>query len=104
MANVRRDPERDYLFEAILTLETVDDCYRFFDDLCTVKEISEMARRMSVAKMLDENTVYNDIVARTGLSTATISRVNRCLRYGSDGYRDVLDRLKLKEKEKEGTE
>ena len=102
MANVRRDPERDYLFEAILTLETVDDCYRFFDDLCTVKEISEMARRMSVAKMLDENTVYNDIVARTGLSTATISRVNRCLRYGSDGYRDVLDRLKLKEKE--GTE
>ena len=94
MANVRRDPERDYLFEAILPLETVDDCYRFFDDLCTVKEISEMARRMSVAKMLDENTVYNDIVARTGLSTATISRVNRCLRYGSDGYRDVLDRLK----------
>ena len=97
MANIRRDPERDYLFEAILTLETVDDCYRFFDDLCTVKEISEMARRMSAAKMLDENMVYNAIVARTGLSTATISRINRCLRYGSDGYRDVLDRLAKKE-------
>ena len=97
MANIRRDPERDYLFEAILTLETVDDCYRFFDDLCTVKEISEMARRMSAAKMLDENMVYNEIVARTGLSTATISRINRCLRYGSDGYRDVLDRLAKKE-------
>ncbi len=97
MANVRRDPERDYLFEAILTLETVDDCYRFFDDLCTVKEISEMARRMSVAKMLDENTVYNDIVARTGLSTATISRVNRSLSMvSSGGYAIVFDRLKQK--------
>ena len=94
MANLRRDPARDYLFEAILTLETVDDCYRFFDDLCTVKEISEMAKRLRAAKLLDENAVYTEINERTGLSTATISRINRCLKYGSDGYRDVLERLK----------
>ena len=96
MANIRRDPVRDYLFEAILTLESLEDCYRFFDDLCTVKEISEMARRMCAAKMLEENTVYTEINEKTGLSTATISRINRCLKYGSDGYRDVLERLREK--------
>ena len=93
MANLRRDPSRDYLFEAILTLESVDDCYRFFDDLCTVKEISEMAKRLCAAKLLDGNAVYTEINERTGLSTATISRINRSLKYGSDGYRDVLKRL-----------
>ena len=93
MANLRRDPSRDYLFEAILTLESVEDCYRFFDDLCTVKEISEMAKRLCAAKLLDGNAVYTEINERTGLSTATISRINRSLKYGSDGYRDVLKRL-----------
>lgn len=93
MANLRRDPLRDYLFEAILTLESVDDCYRFFDDLCTVKEISEMAKRLCAAKLLDGSAVYTEINERTGLSTATISRINRSLKYGSDGYRDVLKRL-----------
>ena len=93
MANIRRDPVRDYLFEAILTLESLEDCYRFFDDLCTVKEISEMARRMCAARMLEKNTVYTEINEKTGLSTATISRINRCLKYGSDGYREVLGRL-----------
>ncbi len=93
MATMRHDPLKDYLFEAILTLGSVEDCYRFFDDLCTVKELAEMARRMYTAKLLDESEGYAEINAKTGLSTATISRINRCLRYGSDGYRDVLDRL-----------
>ena len=93
MANKRRDNVKDYLFQAILTLETVDDCYNFFDDLCTIKEVDEMAKRMCGAKMLDENKVYTDITEKTGLSTATISRINRCLKYGSDGYTEVLKRL-----------
>ena len=93
MTKTQRDPARDYLFEAILTLETLDDCYAFFDDLCTIKEIGEMAKRMCVAKMLEENTVYTEINEKTGLSTATISRINRCLKYGSDGYTEVLRRL-----------
>ncbi len=93
MANQRRDPARDYLFEAILSLETIDDCYNFFDDLCTIKENTEMAKRMCVAKMLEENTVYTEINEKTGLSTATISRINRCLKYGSDGYVKILKRL-----------
>ena len=93
MNNKIRTEAVRHLFEAILTLERVDDCYRFFDDLCTVKEISEMARRMCAAKMLENGTVYTDINEKTGLSTATISRINRCLKYGSDGYRDVLARL-----------
>lgn len=93
MANKRRDNVKDYLFQAILTLETVDDCYNFFDDLCTIKEVDEMAKRMCGAKMLDENRVYTDITEKTGLSTATISRINRCLKYGSDGYTEVLKRL-----------
>ena len=96
MANLRQDPVRDYLFEAILTLETVEDCYRFFDDLCTVKEVSEMAKRLCAARLLDKNAVYTEVNERTGLSTATISRISRCLKYGSDGYRDVLRRLEEK--------
>ena len=96
MANSKHDPVRDYLFEAILTLETVDDCYAFFEDLCTIKEVSEMAKRMCVAKMLQENMVYTEINEKTGLSTATISRINRCLKYGSDGYTEILRRLEEK--------
>lgn len=96
MANLRQDPVRDYLFEAILTLETVEDCYRFFDDLCTVKEVSEMAKRLCAARLLDGNAVYTEVNEQTGLSTATISRISRCLKYGSDGYRDVLRRLEEK--------
>ncbi len=93
MAHQRRDEMKDYLFEAILSLQTIDECYDFFDDLCTIKEVSEMAKRVCVAKMLDENKVYTEIAEKTGLSTATISRVNRCLKYGSDGYGTVLHRL-----------
>lgn len=89
----KRDEMKDYLFEAILSLETIEDCYSFFDDLCTIKEVNEMAKRMCGAKMLDENMVYTDITEKTGLSTATISRINRCLKYGSNGYSEVLRRL-----------
>jgi len=84
----------DILFEAILKLENIDECYKFFEDLCTIAEIKSMSQRMEVALMLDNKKVYNDIVAQTGASTATISRVNRSLNYGSEGYRLIIDRLK----------
>ena len=93
MADSIKDEKLDFLFQAILTLETVEDCYRFFEDLCTLSELQEMSRRMLAARMLRANAVYADIAAQTGLSTATISRVNRCLKYGSDGYNKVLDQL-----------
>ena len=94
MPNPKHDAAKDFLFEAILSLETVEECYAFFDDLCTIKELNEMAKRMCGAKMLDENKVYTEITEKTGLSTATISRINRCLRYGSDGYSRVLARMR----------
>ncbi len=88
-----KDEKLDYLFRGIMTLESLDECYSFFEDLCTVSELQEMSRRMHAAKMLRENYIYSEIAEQTGLSTATISRVNRCLKYGSDGYISVLDRL-----------
>ena len=84
----------DLLFEAIFTLESVDDCYKFFDDLCTSIELKSFAQRLHVAKLLDEHRVYNSIVTETGASTATISRVNRSLNYGNDGYEMIFSRLK----------
>lgn len=89
-----RDDMTDKLFEAILTLETVDECYRFFEDIATIGEIKALAQRLEVAKMLDAGMTYEDIVAATGASTATISRVKKCLHYGADGYRIVLERAK----------
>lgn len=86
----------DMLFEAILTLESVDDCYKFFTDLCTTIELKSFAQRFHVARLLDEHKVYNSIVSKTGASTATISRVNRSLQDGNDGYNIVFDRLKEK--------
>ena len=83
----------EFLFRAILQLRTIEECYRFFDDLCTVQELKALSQRILVAKMLSENRVYSDIVAKTGASTATISRVNRSLHYGSDGYDIVFQRL-----------
>ncbi|MFZ5642102.1 MAG: YerC/YecD family TrpR-related protein [Bacillota bacterium] len=91
-----KDPILDKLFEAILQLENTDECYRFFEDLCTVAEIKSMGQRLEVAKMLEENKTYSDIVNKTGASTATVSRVKRALNYGADGYKLVLDRLKEK--------
>ena len=93
MASKINDEKLDFLFQAILTLESVEDCYNFFEDLCTVSELQEMSRRMLAARMLRANAVYTDIAAQTGLSTATISRVNRSLKYGNDGYNKALDQL-----------
>jgi len=87
------DKAIDQLFEAILTLETVDECYRFFDDLCTISEIQSLAQRLEVARMLRNGSTYSQIEKETGASTATISRVKRCLVYGSDGYQLALERL-----------
>ena len=84
----------DELFEAILSLKKVEDCYKLFEDLCTVNEIHSLAQRFAVARMLDEGKKYDEITAKTGASTATISRVKRFLDYGADGYRLVLDRIK----------
>ncbi|MCL2068465.1 MAG: YerC/YecD family TrpR-related protein [Oscillospiraceae bacterium] len=89
-----RDIQLDELFDAILSLKTREECYKFLDDLCTVQELKALTQRLLVAKMLDRQCVYNEIVAQTGASTATISRVNRSLHYGSGGYRVLFDRLR----------
>ena len=81
------------LFEAILSLRDQEECRAFFQDLCTVAELRAMAQRLEVAQLLDEGLIYNDILKRTGASSATISRVNRALQYGADGYKTVLPRL-----------
>ena len=83
----------DELFRAVLSLESEEDCYRFFEDICTVNELHAIAQRLQVAKLLSEDKTYNEIEEITKASTATISRVNKCLVYGSDGYRRVLERL-----------
>ena len=87
------DDNTDFLFQAILKLETMEECYRFFEDLCTVAEIKALSQRIVVAKMLSDKRVYSDIVAATGASTATISRVNRSLIYGCDAYDMVFSRM-----------
>ncbi len=94
-----QSPMIEELFEAILLLENQEDCYRFFEDLCTIGEIKAMAQRWKVVKMLEENRTYTEIIEETGASTATISRVKRCLVYGAEGYRGMVDRMAaLKEK------
>ncbi len=88
-------PGRDEaLYQAILSLENLEECRRFLSDLCTVAELRAMEQRMEVAMLLSEGMIYNDILERTGASSATISRVNRALQYGADGYRAVLPRVK----------
>ncbi len=93
-----REESVDNLFDAILTLESLDECYKFFEDIGTINEIKSFAQRFEVANMLKQGMTYGDISAKTGASTATISRVSKCLNYGSDGYNLVIDRLKDKEK------
>lgn len=90
--------ELDFLYDAILSLKNKEDCYRFFDDICTIKEIKDLAQRLQVAKMLKQKKTYLDIAEVTGASTATVSRVNRSLNYGSDGYNLVFERIGFKEK------
>ena len=98
MKDDTRDNRLEFLFKGILTLDSVEDCYHFFRDLCTPFELQEMAQRMQAAKMLKDGLIYSEIAERTGLSTATISRVNRSLRHSTDGYAKVLDALDLQEK------
>ena len=90
--------EVDTLFEAILSLNSVEECYKFFEDACTIKEVLEIAQRLKAAQMLTEGVNYALISKETGMSTATISRVNRCLEYGGGGYAMILERLSKKDR------
>lgn len=96
-----RNKATDALFDAILTLETREECYHFFEDLCTVKELSDMAQRLQVAKFLLDGSTYEQIVKTTEISTATISRINRCIQYGSGGYRETIEKARIAEKASE---
>lgn len=91
-----RNPSTDALFEAILLLKDKEECYRFFEDIATIAEIRDLAQRLEVAKMLQRNETYTTIGEATGASTATISRVKRCLNFGADGYQLILKRLQEK--------
>ncbi len=88
----------DELFKAILLLDNEEDCYRFFEDICTINEIHAIAQRLQVAKLLSENKTYSEIENITKASTATISRINKCLTYGADGYKRILERMNAGEK------
>ena len=92
-----KKPRNEKLYEAILSLRDLDECMRFFDDLCTVTELMAMEQRYQVASCLNEGMIYNDILAETGASSATISRVNRSLQYGSGGYDIAFSRMKEKD-------
>jgi TrpR-related protein YerC/YecD len=99
-----RGKELDQLFNAVLSLNDLEECYRFFDDLCTVNEIQSLAQRLEVARMLKEGNTYHTIETETGASTATISRVKRCLNYGNDAYEMALERVKKGQVQEEDTE
>ena len=96
-----KNKDVDGLFEAILLLENLEECYRFFEDICTVKELQAIAQRLQVVKLLVKNKTYHEIESETGASTATISRINRSLNYGSDGYKLVLQRLNFIDEDEE---
>ena len=99
MSKKLRTDAVDHLFDAILSLQNREECYTFFEDVCTVNELLSLSQRFEVAHMLREQKTYLDIAEKTGASTATISRVNRSLNYGNDGYDMVFERLEHKEKE-----
>ena len=95
--NPRRNETIDALFDAILSLETREECYDFFEELCTVKEISDMAQRLEAAKLLLDGSTYEQIVKTVEISTATISRINRCIQYGTGGYRQTIEKVREKQ-------
>lgn len=97
--DITRHEMMDQLFQAILSLESIDECYEFFEDACTIKELQEISQRFDVAKLLWQGNSYNHINQQTGASTATICRVKKCLMYGNSGYRLVLDRMAGKEEQ-----
>ena len=88
-----RDEQNDQLCRAVLTLNSVDECYQFFEDICTIKEMQDLMQRLQVALMLSKGMNYQEISSQTSVSSATISRVNRCLNYGEGGYGIVLERM-----------
>lgn len=94
MNKLPKKPRNENMYKAVLSLETVEECMKFFDDLCTVSEIMALEQRYQVASCLDDGMIYNDILAETGASSATISRVNRSLQYGSGGYEIAFSRVK----------
>lgn len=94
---MNHSPSADRLFQAILSLKNVDECYDFFEDICTITELRDMIQRLDTAFLIDEGISYQKISDRIGVSTATISRVSRCLNYGAGGYRTVIDRLREEE-------
>ena len=96
--NSRKNETVDALFDAILSLESREECYAFFEDLCTVKEISDMAQRLEAAKLLLGGRIYDQIVKEVEISTATISRINRCIQYGTGGYQSVIEKISAQEK------
>ena len=96
-SKIAKKAKSDRLYQAILTLETEEECYNFFQDLCTISELRSMEQRYEVATLLNDGMIYNDILEKTGASSATISRVNRSLIYGSGGYESVLEKMKEKE-------
>lgn len=104
MSRKLQNDNMDFLFKAILSLENEEECYDFFEDLCTIQELKTISQRLVVAKMLSEKCVYTDIVNQTGASTATISRVNRSLQYGCDGYDKIFERIKEKEDKEQADE
>ncbi len=97
MANFRSESIYRF-FETVLQLKTVDECYAFFEDVCTIKEVQDMSQRLDVAIMLDSGKNYQQITTETNVSTATISRVSRCLNYGNGGYRTAIERIKNRNK------
>lgn len=98
MNKLPKKPRNENMYKAILSLTSVEECMKFFDDLCTVSELMAMEQRFQVASCLDSGMIYNDILAETGASSATISRVNRSLQYGNGGYEIVFSRLKEQDK------
>ncbi len=90
-----RSQATDDLFDAILCLETKEECYKFFSDLCTIKELNDMAQRLEAARLLLEGKTYDQIVRQAEISTATISRINRCIQYGSGGYRETIQKAQM---------
>ena len=91
---MKRSQSADRLFEAILSLRDKEECYNFFEDICTINELRDMCQRLETALLIDEGISYQKISEQIGVSTATISRVSRCLNYGAGGYRTVIDRMK----------
>lgn len=99
MVKIGKKEKSEQLYKAILLLKDEEECYNFFQDLCTVSELRSMEQRFEVASLLESGMIYNEILERTGASSATISRVNRCLHYGAEGYHTVIPRLKGEKEE-----